>query len=65
MLAMNKRTDTALAILLVAGLFALSTGYDFWRGYRYRHSVEDGMIFVVFGFIVLGFIAVVYLIRRK
>jgi LPXTG-motif cell wall-anchored protein len=62
---MNKRVDTSLTILLIVALFALSSGYDFWRGYHYRHSVEDGVIFTILGFVVLGLIAVVLLLRRK
>ncbi len=62
---MNKRVDTVLAIAIGIALFALSTGYDFWRGYHYRHSVHDGVFFTVFGFVVLGLIAVVYLLRGK
>jgi hypothetical protein len=62
---LNKRVDAALAIAIVIALFALSTGYDFWRGYHYRQSIEDGVFFTVFGFVVLGLIAVVYLLRGK
>ena len=62
---MNKRVDTGLAILVGVGLFALSCGYDFWRGYQHRHSVEDGGLFVVFGFVLLGLIAIVHLLRSK
>ncbi len=62
---MNKRVDTSLAILLIAGLFALSTGYDFWRGYQYHHSVGDGVIFVGFGFVVLLLVGIVLSLRRK
>jgi hypothetical protein len=62
---MNKRVDTGLAILLIVALFVLSSGYDFWRGYHYRHSVEDGVIFTIFGFVVLGLIAVMFLLRGK
>jgi hypothetical protein len=62
---MNKRVETDLAILLVVALFALSTGYDFWRGYHYRHSVGDGVIFAVLGFVVFGLIAIVFSLRRK
>jgi hypothetical protein len=62
---MNKRVDTGLTILLIVGILALSSGYDFWRGYKYDHSVEGGLIFVVLGFVVLGLIALVHLLRRK
>jgi hypothetical protein len=62
---MSKRAETSIAIVLVAALLALSSGYDFWRGYRYRHSIEDGVLFTVFGFVILGLIAVVLLLRRK
>ena len=62
---MNKRVESGIAILLIVGLFALSSGYDFWRGYQYRHSVDDGVIFVGFGFMVLLVVGVVLLLRRK
>jgi hypothetical protein len=62
---LNKRFDTNLTIALVTALFALSTGYDFWRGYHYRHRIEDGVFFAVFGFVALGLIAAVYLLRGK
>jgi hypothetical protein len=46
-------------------LLALSSGYDFWRGYQHRYSIEDGVFFTVCGFVVLGLIGIVHLLRGK
>jgi len=62
---MNKRAEIALGILLIVALFALSIGYDFWRGYHETHSYEGGVASVVFGFVILAVLGIVHLLRGK
>jgi hypothetical protein len=62
---MTKRAEIAVVILFIIALFALSTGYDFWRGYREAHSYEGGIASVVFGLMVLAVLGIVHLLRGK
>jgi len=52
----NRIITTAFLTLLVV----LSGGYDFWRGYRHEHSVYEGLLFAMLGFIVLGVIFILF-----
>ncbi len=47
---MNKR-----AILFLAVIVAISTVYDFYRGYHETRSIISGIVYVIFGLIVLAF----------
>ena len=58
---MNKRVATI--VVVVVGGVALSSGYDFWRGYHETHSVEGGVVYTVLGFVVLGLIGLVHFMR--
>jgi hypothetical protein len=51
-------------IAFIALGVALSTGIDFWLGYRQGGSVDNGLAFVVFGFILLCGFALYHLIRN-
>jgi hypothetical protein len=44
------------AIILIAALFAVSTGYDFYRGYHETRSIGGGIASVIFGLIILAFL---------
>ena len=62
---MNRRAQTALVILALMVLLALTSGYDFWRGYRETHSFEGGIFYTFMGFVILGIVAGVQLFRTK
>jgi cytochrome c biogenesis protein CcdA len=47
---MSKR-----AMLLLAVIIAISTVYDFYRGYHETQSIAGGILYVIFGLIVLAF----------
>src|ERR1039458_7230744 len=48
---MGKR---AIAIVFIAVLFAVSTGYDFYRGYHAFRSIIGGIVSIIFGLVILG-----------
>ena len=50
---MGKRVT---AILFIAVLFAVSTGYDFYRGYHGTRSIIGGIVSIIFGLVILGFV---------
>jgi cytochrome c biogenesis protein CcdA len=47
---MSKR-----AMLFLAVIIAISTVYDFYRGYHETQSIAGGILYVIFGLIVLAF----------
>ncbi|HEV3254597.1 MAG TPA: hypothetical protein VG033_09330 [Candidatus Acidoferrales bacterium] len=47
---MSKR-----AMLFFAVIVAISTVYDFYRGYHETRSIIGGIVYVIFGLIVLAF----------
>ena len=47
---MSKR-----AMLFLAVTFGISTVYDFYRGYHETQSIFGGIVYVIFGMIVLAF----------
>ena len=53
------------AIPLIAALFAISTVYDFYRGYHDTHSVAGGIVYVIFGLVTLAILFWLYSTRRK
>jgi len=57
---MSKR-----AILFLAVLVAISTVYDFYRGYHETQSIIGGIVYVIFGLIVLAFFWWLYSKRRN
>jgi len=44
------------AIIFVAALFTVSTGYDSYRGYYETRSIGGAIAFVIFGMIILAFL---------
>jgi hypothetical protein len=59
---MGKRVT---AILFIAVLFAVSTGYDFYRGYHGTRSIIGGIVSTIFGLVILGFLWSLYSGRRN
>jgi cytochrome c biogenesis protein CcdA len=57
---MSKRT-----ILFLAVIVAISTVYDFYRGYHEMRSIISGIVYVIFGLIVLAFFWWLYSKRRN
>ena len=57
---MSKR-----AMLFLAVLVAISTVYDFYRGYHETRSIIGGIVYVIFGLIVLAFLWWLYSKRRN
>lgn len=57
---MNKR-----AILFLAVIVAISTVYDFYRGYHETRSIISGIVYVIFDLIVLAFFWWLYSKRRN
>jgi LPXTG-motif cell wall-anchored protein len=57
---MSKR-----AMLFLAVLVAISNVYDFHRGYRETRSGISGIVYVIFGLIVLAFFWWLYSKRRN
>jgi hypothetical protein len=51
--------------LFLAVFVVISTGYDFYRGYHHTHSIAEGIVYVVFGLIVLAFFWWLYSKRRN
>jgi cytochrome c biogenesis protein CcdA len=43
------------AMLFFAVIVAISTVYDFYRGYHETRSIIGGIVYVIFGLIVLAF----------
>jgi hypothetical protein len=57
---MNKRTILCLAVIV-----AISTVYDFYRGYHEMRSILGGIVSVICGLIVLAFFWWLYSKRRN
>jgi len=52
-------------MLFLAVLVAISTVYDFYRGYHETRSIIGGIVYVIFGLIVLAFLWWLYSKRRN
>jgi hypothetical protein len=59
---MRKR---AITILFLAVLFAISIGYDFYRGYHETRSTAGGIVSDICGLIILAILGWLYFSRRK
>ena len=59
---MSKRVTR---IVFLALLFAISTGYDFYRGYHEAKSITGGFVSVIFGLIILAMLGWLYFSRRN
>jgi LPXTG-motif cell wall-anchored protein len=59
---MNKRV---IAIFFLAAVFAISIGYDFYRGYHESGSITGGIASVLFGLIILAILGWLFFSRRK
>lgn len=56
----TKARNKIITIAFLTLLVVLSGGYDFWRGYSYGHSLYEGLLFAMLGFIVLGVIFILF-----
>lgn len=61
----NNTRNRLIKVLLVAVLFGLSGGYDFYRGYHEVRSITGGVVYVFFGLTLLAVLFALWLGSSK